>query len=696
MLRCYYCYYCYPALFFATASLASSLGHYPADYFQIHAPADHSDVVGDGTLVVVGLRAPTTRTISSAVPCYAQSCNHMAPNTDTLTTMAFRCLSPAAAEVPHFSEVIEFPLVPSVVLTCRVDVFLLSIDDDNNVVAPSKDAVTRFVAAVHVVDSDLFRQARAAFIEAQASGHVVSRTVRVVPASRCHTIQQHRVGPTEKEKEKEVPPRLFYMFSFNREFRLLKLLLEELPPDVVDRFVLIEANMTHSGVLKPLHFASLGRSSTFRAFGVRGRILHVPILDMTQDMSDVERERYQRDQGVRLGLERLSARPNDMVVITDVDGIVRGDVLRQIKQCENLLGRRSSDENVVAGYSFWLRHHVYNLNWQMTSNSGMWGAQEGPRLVRASTLMGQDLADRCTTTPWHEDHNATAVFRSPKLAAPMLSFHVVFDAGWHLSWFGHNTTTIVRKMADSMDQELNIFKNVELVGLTVDYVLGMTARMIHRGDTFWGERLQRVASPNVPRGIRSSLAMHAALGSRGGHENDGQLLSDLDYWFARPTLAPPLSTAVHHNATFVREQDQLWLTRLLMSNGGDSRHGNLCYVFGNSNVCSEEKQLDVRYRCGSAHYNKSIDISCKRYQLERAACENIRGVLKETCHGVASGTEKKQSIYLNDDVETTVSIDGRPYLFHASRDRVEEAAAIFCKQLNMQRDDCTTLVDSVL
>jgi hypothetical protein len=621
----------------------------------------------------------------------------MAPNTDTLTTMAFRCLSPAAAEVPHFSEVIEFPLVPSVVLTCRVDMFLLSLDDDNNdnnVVVPSKDAVTRFVAAVHVVDSDLFQQARAAFFGAQASGHVVSRTVRVVPASRCHTIHQHH-------HRAEVPPRLFYMFSFNREFRLLKLLLEELPPDVVDRFVLIEANMTHSGVAKPLHFAALGRSSTFRAFDVRGRILHVPILDMTQDMSDMERERYQRDQGVRLGLERLSARPNDMVVITDVDGIVRGDVLRQIKQCENLLGRRSSDENVVvAGYSFWLRHHVYNLNWQMTSNSGMWGAKEGPRLVRVSTLMGQDLADRraTTTTSWHEDHNATAVFRSPKLAAPTLSFHVVFDAGWHLSWFGQNTTTIVRKMADSMDQELNIFKHVKLVGLTVDYVLGMTARMIHRGDTFWGERLQWVASPNVPHGIRASLAVNVALGSRGGNENDGKLLSDLDYWFARPTLAPPLSTTttVHHNATFVREQDQLWLTRLLMSSGGDGRHGNLCYVFGNSNVCSEQKQLDVRYHCGSEHYNKSIDISCKRHQLERAACENIRGVLEETCHGVAPGTEKKQSIYLNDDVETTVSIDGRPYLFHASRDRVEEAAAIFCKQLNMQREDCTTLVDSVL
>jgi hypothetical protein len=694
MLRCYYCY-CYQAFLFATASLASSLGHYPADYFQIHAPPDHVDVVGDGTLVVVGLHAPATRTIGVAVPCYVQSCNHMAPDTDMLTTMAFRCLSPTATEAPHFSEVIEFPLVPSVVLTCRVDVFLLSLDGNNNddeVVVPSKDAVTRFVAAVHVVDSDVFRNAMAAFIEAQASGQVVSRTVRVVPASQCHT-KQDRADPTEKEKE--VPPRLFYMFSFNREFRLLNLLLEELPPDVVDRFVLIEANMTHSGAQKPLHFASLGRSSTFRAFGVRGRILHVPILDMTQDMSDAERERYQRDQGVRLGLERLSARPNDMVVITDVDGIVRGDVLRQIKQCENLLGRRSSDENVVAGYSFWLRHHVYNLNWQMTSNSGMWGAQEGPRLVRASTLMGQDLTDRRATTSWHEDHNATAVFRSPKLAAPMLSFHVIFDAGWHLSWFGHNATTIMRKMSDSMDQELNIFKNVELVGLTVDYVLGMTARMIHRGDTFWGERLQWIASPNVPRGIRSSLAMHAMLGSRGGNDNDGQLLSDLDYWFARSTQAP-LSTTVHHNATFVREQDQLWLTRLLMSNGGNSRHGNLCYVFGNSNVCSEQKQLNVQYRCGSAHYNNSIGILCKQYQLERAVCENIRIALEETCHGVAPGMEKKQSIYLNDDVETTVSIDGRPYLFHAPRDRVEEAAAIFCKQLNMQREDCTTLVDSIL
>ncbi len=171
-------------------------------------------------------------------------------------------------------------------------------------------------------------------------------------------------------------------------------------------------------------------------------------------------------------------------------------------------------------------------------------------------------------------------------------------------------------------------------------------------------------------------------------------VADLDYWFAQPERSA-MSTALHPTATFVREQDRLWLNRLLLGDGS----GHLCYVFGRSDVCKgpgEQRRLETEYRCGPTYYNTSIRAVCNRYELPDHLCESIRKALVDSCHGTVPGEEKVQTIILNDDVSKRVDVDGRPYLFHAAKDQVKERAAVFCRQLNLREESCATLVREVM
>ncbi|MCF4129628.1 hypothetical protein HBB12_030415 (plasmid) [Methylobacterium sp. SyP6R] len=103
---------------------------------------------------------------------------------------------------------------------------------------------------------------------------------------------------------------------------MLELRLAEMGP-AVDRFVLVEARHTHAGLQKPLHFAE--NRARFAAHA--DRIVHVVVEDDPGGFA-WRREAHQRDAIAR-GL--AGADPDDLVLVSDVDEILRPEVVAALR-----------------------------------------------------------------------------------------------------------------------------------------------------------------------------------------------------------------------------------------------------------------------------------------------------------------------------------------------------------------------------
>jgi len=113
-------------------------------------------------------------------------------------------------------------------------------------------------------------------------------------------------------------------FTFFNELDLLELRLHELS-DSLDYFVLVEATRTHSNQPKPLYFdENRERFSEFLP-----KIIHIIVDDFPESPEDRwVLENYQRNAIMR-GLQ--NCKPDDSIIISDVDEIVRYDSVDKYK-----------------------------------------------------------------------------------------------------------------------------------------------------------------------------------------------------------------------------------------------------------------------------------------------------------------------------------------------------------------------------
>lgn len=156
---------------------------------------------------------------------------------------------------------------------------------------------------------------------------------------------------------------IYDAFPFFNELELLEIRLHELCK-VVDKFVLVEATMTHSGKPKPLYYDE--NKHKFSEFS--SQIIHVVVDDMP--FTDVEirkaispsdrvwlesgyqfgdqwvRERFQRNAMMRVIQD---CNPDDIVIIEDSDELVRKEILADIN---NIIvdGSNAVKQNFYMGY----------------------------------------------------------------------------------------------------------------------------------------------------------------------------------------------------------------------------------------------------------------------------------------------------------------------------------------------------------
>jgi beta-1,4-mannosyl-glycoprotein beta-1,4-N-acetylglucosaminyltransferase len=117
--------------------------------------------------------------------------------------------------------------------------------------------------------------------------------------------------------------KIYDCFIFYNELELLSLRLHELY-DAVDYFVICEANITFRGQPKPLIFAD--NQNMFKAFS--DKIKYIAVTDMPAEGSAWDREYHQRS-ALRRTLSGLD--PRDVVIISDVDEIIRPEAVNYIR-----------------------------------------------------------------------------------------------------------------------------------------------------------------------------------------------------------------------------------------------------------------------------------------------------------------------------------------------------------------------------
>jgi beta-1,4-mannosyl-glycoprotein beta-1,4-N-acetylglucosaminyltransferase len=225
---------------------------------------------------------------------------------------------------------------------------------------------------------------------------------------------------------------IFDCFSFFNELDLLELRLCELD-SVVDRFVVVEATVTHSGHPKPLFFAE--NSNRFSDWN--RKIVHVVVNDMPGGPDPWLRENYQRNAIVR-GLRGVS--PDDGIIISDADEIPSADAVR-----------RWTPE--MGAYAFEQLCSYYWVN----CVGGGWA---GSRILRFSDL--------CLYP------NATAL-RHAQL--PLLH-----NGGWHFSFIGgHQRVTAKLEAYAHQDLNQSRFKDPKYLAV----VMGLGIDLFGRNDMHW-------------------------------------------------------------------------------------------------------------------------------------------------------------------------------------------------------------------
>ncbi len=209
---------------------------------------------------------------------------------------------------------------------------------------------------------------------------------------------------------------IYDCFTFYNEFELLELRLRTLW-DSVDRFVVVEADKTHSG--QPKEFNLEQQRARFADF--EEKLIYIKVSDMPAGEDAWLRENFQRNCILR-GLAQ--SKPEDIILISDMDEIPRPETLHALISGPE--GRELLDKHPVA---FAQRNYYYFVNCIE------------PRLWHGTVCMKQ----RNLQTPQEARNNRE---RMPRIRY----------GGWHFSYLG-GVQRVIEKFNAFAHQEANIPEN---------------------------------------------------------------------------------------------------------------------------------------------------------------------------------------------------------------------------------------------
>ena len=147
---------------------------------------------------------------------------------------------------------------------------------------------------------------------------------------------------------------IYDCFSFYNELDLLEIRLNVLK-DVVDKFVLAEAPVTHTGHPKPLYF----NENKDRFAGFLDRIVHIVVDDFPEPPADytLRQASWMRENWQRNALARglCNAKPDDMILISDMDEIPSPEAVKETLSRKGVIQFNQYFSNFYLNYLNYVR-----------------------------------------------------------------------------------------------------------------------------------------------------------------------------------------------------------------------------------------------------------------------------------------------------------------------------------------------------
>jgi beta-1,4-mannosyl-glycoprotein beta-1,4-N-acetylglucosaminyltransferase len=246
-------------------------------------------------------------------------------------------------------------------------------------------------------------------------------------------------------------------FGFYNELKMLEFRLEEYY-DYVDYFVIVESNLTHSGIEKPYYYEE--NKEKFKKFS--SKIIHVKKelpKNISENLSDDEyykilgepewpnmnkinelqrlknqnlffwgpfiREALQRDAMIE-GINKVNPKENDIIFISDVDEIIDVELIKIIS--DNNSSRILNYKFPLSGvYNIYQRMYYYDVECVLNAPWNFF------KICDYKTLLNKKS---CSSIKWNDvDGN--------------LGYY-----GWHFSFFG-GPEQIMKKLNGYLHQEYN-------------------------------------------------------------------------------------------------------------------------------------------------------------------------------------------------------------------------------------------------
>lgn len=221
---------------------------------------------------------------------------------------------------------------------------------------------------------------------------------------------------------------IYDCFIFYNENDLLDLRLNYLN-SVIDKFIIVEANRTFTGIKKSKNFDA----ERFKNFS--DKIIYVYLEDIPVQKTPWHYESLQRNYILDI-LKKQNVSEEDIILLSDVDEIPSIDAIEYYKN--NLNG--------IYGFAQKMYNYYFNL---LDKYREPWHRAKILQYkdffdtsLEDTILYGNNLPKECNTT------NTVSKIRL------MVKFPVIYDAGWHFSYLG-NARFIKEKLNSFSHQEFN-------------------------------------------------------------------------------------------------------------------------------------------------------------------------------------------------------------------------------------------------
>lgn len=197
---------------------------------------------------------------------------------------------------------------------------------------------------------------------------------------------------------------IYDCFPFYNELDILELRITELY-DYVDHFVLVEANTTYTSRPKPFYF----EENKARFAKWLDKIIHIKVEDMPGNPDAWVNDVFQRNQIAR-GI--VNAKPDDLILISDCDEIIRTEALEYMKTSKQSL--------------FALRMTLHNFKFNyMKLNPDRYS----PWSMAGRRSLFDDIAPDAFRQLRFQFFNAPYQFKND-------GCEVIEHAGWHFGYMG--------------------------------------------------------------------------------------------------------------------------------------------------------------------------------------------------------------------------------------------------------------------